>query len=95
MDDVGRMHKEKSSEYLIDKILDVIVGEVLPRINDSMEVSLHEVSDDVNIGVIGAGLRFENVQQSDDVIVLEKFCINDFLLRSLISLTILLASIRS
>ena len=95
MDDVGRMHKEKSSEYLIDKILDVIVGEFLPRINDSMEVSLHEVSDNVNIGVIGAGLRLENVQQSDDVIVLEKFCINDFLLRSLIYLTILLASIRS
>jgi hypothetical protein len=95
MDDVSRMHEEKSSEYLIDKILDVIVGEFLPRINDSMEVSLHEVSDDVNIGVIGAGLRLENVQQSDDVIVLEKFCINDFLLRSLISLTILLASIKS
>ena len=95
MDDVSRMHEEKSSEYLIDKILDVIVGEFLPRINDSMEVSLHEVSDDVNIGVIGACLRLENVQQSDDVIVLEKFCINDFLLRSLISLTILLASIRS
>ena len=95
MNDVGGMHEEKPSEYLIDKVLDVVVGKFLPRINDSMKISLHEVGDDVNIGVVGTGLWLENVYQSDDVIVLEKFCINDFLLRSFISLTILLASMRS
>ena len=62
MNDVGGMHEEKPSEYLIDKVLDVVVGKFLPRINDSMEISLHEVGDDVNIGVVGTGLWLENVQ---------------------------------
>ena len=60
-----------------------------------MKVSFHEISDDVYIRVVGARLWFENIQQSNYVVVLEKFYINDFLLRSFISLTILLASMRS
>jgi hypothetical protein len=60
-----------------------------------MKIGLHEIGDDVNIGIVGPGLWLDDIQQSDDVIVLEKFCINDFLLRSLISLTILFASMRS
>lgn len=52
------MHEEESSEYLIDKVLNVVVGKFLPRIDDSMEVSFHEVGDDVNIAVASAGLWF-------------------------------------
>lgn len=39
-----------------------------------MEIGLHEVGDDVDVCVVGLGLRPEDVQQFDDVVVLEKFC---------------------
>lgn len=58
MDDISWVHEEESSEYLIDKVLNVVVGKFLPRIDDSMEVSFHEVGDDVNIAVASAGLWF-------------------------------------
>lgn len=73
MNDIGRMHEKNAPEDLIDKILNVVVAEILPGIDDPVQVSLHEVSYDVDIGIIGLGLGFEDVQQPDDVVVLKKF----------------------
>ena len=60
-----------------------------------MKISLHQVSNDVNIVIVISSFRSEDVQKSDDIIVLEEFLISMVILRSLISLTILFASIRS
>lgn len=40
-----------------------------------MEIGLHEVGDDVDVRVVGLCLRPEDVQQFDDVVVFEKFCL--------------------
>ena len=60
-----------------------------------MKISLHQVSNDVNIVIVISSFRSEDVQKSDDIIVLKEFLISMVILRSLISLTILFASIRS
>ena len=60
-----------------------------------MQVSLHEVSDDVDIDIIGPRFRLHDVQQPDDVVMLEKFCFNLKVLSNLISRTMRLASMRS
>ena len=73
----------------------MILAEVLPRIDHSVQICFHKVSYDIDIVVVSFRLRSEDIYQSDNVIVLEKFFIKISLLNSLISRTILLASIRS
>ncbi len=72
MDDVGWVHEEESSEDLIDEILDVVVAEFLSGIDDPMQIGFHEVSDDVDVIIVGACFWAKDVEQSDDVVVLEK-----------------------
>ena len=67
------MHKENSSKYLVDKILNMVFTEVLPGVNNSMKICLHQVGNDVDIAVIGPSLWLKDIQQSNDVVVLEKF----------------------
>ena len=73
MNDVGRMHEKDTPEDLVDKILNMVVAEILPGIDNPVQVSLHKVSYDIDIGIVGLGLGFEDVQQPDDVVVLKKF----------------------
>ena len=72
MNDTSRMHKKDPPEDLVDKILDMVVTELLPRIDDPVQIRLHQVSNDVNVSIVGSSLGFENVQQSDYVVVLKK-----------------------
>lgn len=72
MNDISRMHEEKSSQNLIDKVLNVVVTQFLARIDDSMEVRLHQISDDVYVGVACSRFWLENVEEPNDIIVLEK-----------------------
>lgn len=44
----------------------------MSRVDHSVKISLHQVSNDVNVLVIGLSLRFKDVEQPDDVDVLEK-----------------------
>ena len=76
MNDVGWMHKEEPSQDLIDKVLNVIVAEFLAREDDSVKVCLHEISDDVYVSVASPGFRLEDVEESNDIIVLKKLCIS-------------------
>lgn len=72
MDNVSRVHKKKSSKYLIDKVLNMVFTEVLPGIDDSMQICFHEICYDVNVGISRSRLRFKNVYQAYDVLMLEK-----------------------
>ena len=92
---VRRVHKEESSQYLIDKVLDVLIAEFLSRVDDAVEVCLHKIGDDVDVGIACFGLRLENIDQADDVVVFEELWVRGKILRSLISRTIRLASMRS
>ena len=49
MDDVRRVHEEHRPEDLVDKIVDMLLGELLLRVDDPMKVGLHELSNDVDI----------------------------------------------
>ena len=89
------MHEKESAKDLVDKVLDVIVAELLPGVDDPMQVGLHEFSDDVDVVVAGACLWAKDVEESDDVVVLKEFFIVQLLLSSFISRTMRLASMRS
>ena len=52
MDDAGGVHEEDAPEDLVDEILDMVVTELLPGVDNPMQVGLHKVSNDVNVGVI-------------------------------------------
>lgn len=74
MDNIGWMHVQQASQNLVHKILDVVVWQVLPRVNDSMQIRLHQLCYDVNVSVACAGLRFEQIHQAHYIFVLEEFC---------------------
>ena len=80
---------------MIDKILNMVVAELLPRVDDSMKIGFHELSNDVNVSISSSSLRLQDIDQSDDIVVFEKLYINMYLLSNFISRTIRLASIRS
>ena len=73
MNDIGRMHEKKPSKNLIDKILNVVLSEVLPWINDSMQVCFHKLSNDINVYISSSRLWLKYIYKADDVLVLEKF----------------------
>lgn len=72
MDDIGGVHEEESPEQLIDEVLDVIIREILSGIDDSVEISFHELGDDVDVAVAGFVLWFEEIDHADDILVFEK-----------------------
>lgn len=80
---------------MINKVLDVVIGEILPGVDNAMQVSLHKLCDDVNVIVPGLGFWFEQVDHVHYVLMLEKLYIAFTLLSSLISRTMRLASMRS
>jgi hypothetical protein len=73
MYDIGGVHEEQAAEYLIDKVLDVVIAEFLPRVDHPVQVGLHEVGDDVDVSVASACFGLEDVQQPDDIVMLEEF----------------------
>lgn len=66
------MHKEESAQNLVDEVLDMIITELLARVDDTVQVSFHEVSDDVDVSIASPSLRFEYVDQSNDIVVLKE-----------------------
>ena len=95
MYDIGGVHEQQPSQYLIHEVLNMLIAELLPRVNNPMKVCFHEVSNDVDVGVAGPRLWPQDIHQSDEVIMFEELWIADKVLSILISLSILLASIRS
>lgn len=95
MDDVGGVHEEESAQDLVDEVLHVVFSEFLPRVDHAVQVGLHQLRDDVDVGVAGARLGLQDVHQADDVVVFEELCVGRGVLSSLISRTMRLASMRS
>ena len=95
MDDIGSVHEQKASQNLVCEVLDVVVREILSRIDHSVKIGLHQLGDDVDIRVAGFGLRFQEICEQNDVVVFEEFFVKADVLSSFISRTILLASMRS
>ena len=69
------MNIEAPSEQLIHKILAVVVSQILPRVNHSVHISLHEVCDDVDVFVVGLGGWLLDVDQSNNILMIKEFYI--------------------
>jgi hypothetical protein len=72
MQNIGGVHEEKSPEDLVDEVLDMFITQFLSGVDDPMQISFHEFSDDVNVRISSLGLRAEDVDQSDDIIMFEE-----------------------
>ena len=49
MDNLGRVQVLDAAEDLIQKHLDMILGQMLRRYNDFVQIRLHELSDHINL----------------------------------------------
>ena len=49
MDNLGRVQVLDTAEDLIQKHLDMILGQMLRRYNDFVQIRLHELSDHINL----------------------------------------------
>ena len=67
------MDIEAATQQLVHKVLDVVISQVLPRVDHSVHVSLHQVSDDVDVLVASLSRGPSNVDQGNDVIVVKEF----------------------
>ncbi len=74
MDDIRGVDVETASEQLVHEILAVVIGQVLAGVDDSVHVSLHQISDDVYIFISRGGGGLLHVHQADDVLVVEELC---------------------
>lgn len=72
MDNVGRVHVVAPGEDLEHEVLQVIIREVLSRVDHTVHISLHEFRDDVDVFEIGGLGRLGHVQNLDDVLVVEE-----------------------
>ena len=51
----------------------MVVGQILPRVDDSMHISLHQLSYNVDILVVNRSRRLCHVKDFDNVLVIEEF----------------------
>ena len=72
VDDVGRVHVVASCEDLEHEVLQVIVCQVLPRVDNSMHISLHQLRDNVDVFIARGCRWFGNIQDFDDVLMIEE-----------------------
>ena len=93
------MDVESASEQLVHEVLAMVIRKILPRVNNSMHIRLHQIRNNINILVPFGSWWLLNVHEADDVFMIKKFykilSIEVDLLSNFISLTILLASIKS
>lgn len=83
VDNVRRVHVIRRPENLVHEVLNVLVAELLLRVNDSVQVGFHEVSDDVDVSVSFRVLRFEDLKQANYVVVVEKLQKSNFAIYAL------------
>lgn len=66
------MDVESSSQQLVHEILAVVVGQVLSRVDDSVHIGLHQVSDDVDVLIPSRSWGLLHVNQFNDVLVIKE-----------------------
>lgn len=73
MDHISRMHKEEASENLVHKVLYMFITQILPGINDTMEVCLHQLGYYIDVDVASPCFGFEQIHHVYDILMLEEF----------------------
>jgi hypothetical protein len=70
VEDIGRVNVLKTSEHLVHKVLAVIIGELILRVNDFVQVSFHEVQHYVDIFEILFRQRIDQITKSNYILVI-------------------------
>jgi hypothetical protein len=70
--DFSRVQVLDTSEDLIQKHLDMILGQVLRRYNDFMQIGLHELCDHIDLLKEVDVRRLKDIQAREDVIVFKE-----------------------
>ena len=73
MDDVRGVHVVRADQDLEHEVLHMVVGQVLSGVDDSVHVSLHQISDDIDVFVASLGGWPGYFEKVDDVLVVEEF----------------------
>ena len=71
MEHMGGVDILEATKGLVDEVLDVVVGELLGRLDDLVEVSVHELVHEVEVGKGGVGFGTHDVEEADEVLVAE------------------------
>ena len=78
MDDVCCVHVVATGEHLEHEILQVVIGQVLSGVNDTVHIGLHQLSNNVDV-LIPSGRRWPgDIQNFDYIFVLKEFQKADF-----------------
>ena len=72
MNDVRGVHIVRADQDLEHEVLHVVVGQVLPGVDDSVHVSLHQISDDIDVFVASLGGWPGYFEKVNDVFVVEE-----------------------
>ena len=51
----------------------MVIRQILPRVDNSMHVCFHQVSNDVDVLVAGGSWWFLNINQPNNVLMVEEF----------------------
>jgi len=73
VDNVRGVDVEAPAQQLVHEVLNVVVGQVLPRVDHAMHVRLHQVRNNVNVLVASLAGWLRHINQRDDVLVVEEF----------------------
>ena len=72
MNDVRGVHIVRADQDLEHEVLHMVVGQVLPGVDDSVHVSLHQICDDVDVFVASLGGWPGYFEKVNDVLVVEE-----------------------
>ena len=72
VDDVGRVDVQTAAQKLVHEVLDVVIRQILPRIDHSVHIRLHQVRYNVDVFVPSWRWRLLNIDQRYNVLVVEK-----------------------
>jgi hypothetical protein len=78
VDNVGRMEVVSSGEKLVHEVLQVLICQLLSRVNNSVHISFHQFGDNVNIFVPSGCRGLQNINQVNDVLLVKELQQLDF-----------------
>lgn len=73
MDNVSSVHIVATRQYLEHKVLQMVVCQILSRVDHSVHISLHQFSDDVDILIPSHIGRLGHIKHLDNVLVVKEF----------------------
>ena len=78
MDNVSCVHIVATSQHLEHKVLQMVVCQILSRVDHSVHISLHQLSNDVDVLISCHVGRLGHIEHLDNVLMVKEFEQADF-----------------